>query len=157
MRGTLSASFSCSAPSTWVLNWQAGTFSSVTVRTTWRSGRERQMRAAQGKEVTTVTTRQECFLEMGLIFLLFSLLLTHKRMGIVSLTCILGVETIIPFWQFPVRNCLEWAALHFNLISSSRSFLRSAGDMAFSGPVPSRILVATERGLGLLFISQQRF
>lgn len=47
--------------------------------------------------------------------------------------------------------------MHFNLISSSRSFLRSAGDMAFSGPVPSRILVATERGLGLLFISQQRF
>ena len=29
-------------------------------------------------------------------------------------------------------------------------------DMAFSGPVPGRILVATERDLGLLFISQQR-
>lgn len=74
------------------------------------------------------------------------------KMGIVQLTCILGVGTIIPFWQFLVT--LEWAALHFNLINRSHSFLRSARNMAFSGSVPGRILVATEGSLGLLFISQ---
>lgn len=84
MRGAWSASFSCSGPWAWVLSWQAGTFSSsVTVRATWRSGRKRQMRAAQGKEVTTVTSRRDCYLETGLIFLLLLPPSLHRKMGIV--------------------------------------------------------------------------
>lgn len=40
--------------------------------------------------------------------------------------------------------------MHFNLISSSGSFLRSVGNMAFSGPVPGRILVTIDRGFGIV-------
>lgn len=123
--GLESASFSCTVPQLECLAGRQAPFPPHLLSEQHEGQAEKDKWAQlRGRRGYHGNKQPDCYLETGPPFLLLLPPSQHTRRWVLfSWPCILGVGTIILFWQFPVT--LEWAALHFNLTSSSRSFLRN--------------------------------